>query len=335
MPRVLVALGGNALQRAGGSGSWAEAQAQMRATAPALARLAKDEVELIVTHGNGPQVGALLRTVELASREVPPRPLDVLDAESEGQVGYLIAQELSRAFDQQQVRRTVLPLLSRMEVDPRDPAFRHPTKPVGGFYSEDEARRLRKREGWTLELDRARGGWRRVVPSPRPRRWVEGEAVRALFDAGLGSRVVLVTGGGGGIPVVRRSGATWEGVEAVIDKDLAAALIAETLGVRSFVILTDVPGIAVGFGTRWERWLRSVEREELDRYYRAGEFPAGSMGPKVEAGLQFLEQGGEEFIVTDIPSLDRTLAGEAGTHVVRRGSAASFSGGVGSSSRTG
>jgi carbamate kinase len=314
---MLVALGGNALQKAGGSGAWTESVQQMRLTAPVLARLAHGENELVVTHGNGPQVGALLRSTELAAREIPPRPLDVLDAESEGQLGYLIAQELSKALHVEGVDRAVLSLLARMEVDPRDPAFRRPTKPIGGFYTEEEARRLRKGEGWTVEPDRARGGWRRVVPSPRPRRWVEGEAVRALFDAGLGRRVVLVTGGGGGIPVVRRAGGVLEGTEAVIDKDLAAALIARTLGVDTFIILTDVAGIAVGFGTRWERWLGAIGQGELDHFYRAGEFPAGSMGPKVEAGLEFLQGGGEEFIVTDIPSFERALLGEAGTRVRR------------------
>ncbi len=317
MKRVLVALGGNALQKAGGSGTWTESVQQMRLTAPVLARLARGENELIVTHGNGPQVGALLRSTELAAREVPPRPLDVLDAESEGQVGYLIAQELGKALHAEGVDRAVLALLARMEVDPRDPAFRHPTKPIGGFYTEEEARRLRKGEGWTVEPDRARGGWRRLVPSPRPRRWVEGDTVRALFEEGLGSRAVLVTGGGGGIPVVRRPGGVLDGAEAVIDKDLAAALIARTLAVRTFVILTDVPGISVGFGTRWERLLGAVDREELERHYRAGEFPPGSMGPKVEAGLEFLQGEGEEFIVTDIPSFERALAGDAGTRVRR------------------
>lgn len=319
MTRTLVALGGNALQRAGGTGTWAESSAQMRQTAPVLARLVRAGDELIVTHGNGPQVGALLRSTELAAREIPSRPLDVLDAESEGQLGYLIAQELTRAFREERVDRVVLPLLARMEVDPRDPAFRHPSKPIGGFYTEEEARRIRKREGWVLEPDRARGGWRRVVPSPRPRAWVEGEAMRALFDSGLGRRAVLVTGGGGGIPVVRRAGGVLEGTEAVIDKDLAAGLIARTLEVRRFIVLTDVAGIAVGFGTRWERWLREIDREELRRHFEAGEFPPGTMGPKVEAGLGFLNESGEEFIVTDIPSFDRALAGDAGTRV-RRGS---------------
>lgn len=315
MGRVLVALGGNALQRSGGRGTWTEAVHQMQLTAPVLARLARPPQELIVTHGNGPQVGALLRSGELAAREIPPRPLDVLDAESEGQVGYLIGQELTNALHRAKVDRTVLALLARMEVDPKDPAFRHPSKPIGGFYTEEEARRLHKGEGWTMEPDRARGGWRRVVPSPKPRRWLEGAAVRALLDLGLGSRAVLVTGGGGGIPVVRGRAGRVEGVEAVIDKDLAAALIARTLGVRTFVILTDVPGISVGFGTRYERWLGATTAEELRRHYSAGEFPPGSMGPKVEAGLAFLEGGGKEFVVTDIPSFARALSGEAGTRV--------------------
>ncbi|MCI4348166.1 MAG: carbamate kinase, partial [Thermoplasmata archaeon] len=204
MGRVLVALGGNALQRSGGRGTWDEQVAQMRATAEALASIIADGQELIVTHGNGPQVGTLLRQNELAERELPRRPMDVLGAETQGQIGYLIQQELTAALVRAKVPRTVLALVSRAVVSPRDRAFSRPNKPVGRYYTETEARTLRKREGWEMVYDGARGGWRRVVPSPAPVRWVEGEALRKLLPLGWGAHIVPVVAGGGGIPVIER-----------------------------------------------------------------------------------------------------------------------------------
>lgn len=319
--RILVALGGNALQRAGGGGTWAEAVAQMRATAPSLARVVADGHELLVTHGNGPQVGALLREAELAAREVPPRPLPVLGAETEGQVGFLIQSELTAALHRLRVPRTVATVICRVEVSPKDPAFRTPTKPVGRYYTEDEARLLRKSEGWVMTYDGARGGWRRLVPSPRPIRWLEAELVRHLLRTGWGSQWVPVLTGGGGIPVVPRGRGVYEGVDAVIDKDLTASLVAQELGLDTLAIVTDVPAVAVGFGKPWERWLGATTMEELAVLQGRGEFGAGSMAPKVEAGLEFLRNGGRHLIVTDIPSLARALRGEAGTRVSRSGAA--------------
>jgi len=276
-----------------------------------------DEAELVVTHGNGPQIGALLRQNELAEREVPPRPMHALVAQTEGEIGYLIAQELSAALVRAKVPRIVVPLLSQIEVSPRDAAFRHPTKPVGRYYSDSEARVLRKREGWELVFDGARGGWRRVVPSPKPLRWIEADAVRSFLGTGWGRRWVPVVGGGGGIPVVRRKGGVLEGVDAVIDKDLTAAVIASALGADTLGIVTDVPAAAVGYGRPWERWLGRVTVQELAEHLRHGEFGEGSMRPKVEAGLRFLEGGGSRFLITDAPSLPRALRDEAGTRVVR------------------
>lgn len=316
--RTVIALGGNALQRAGSSGTWAEAEYQMRRTAPAIARIARAGREIILTHGNGPQVGALLRSSELAASEVPPPPMPAVDAQSEGQIGFLIEQETDSALAAARVPRRVAALIARMEVSPRDPEFRAPSKPVGRFYTEVEARRLRTNEGWTLVRDVARGGWRRVVPSPMPLRWLEADLVKGFLDAGLGAHWILVTGGGGGIAVFRRARGRLEGVDAVIDKDLGSAVIAAAIGAQTLAIVTDVPGVAIGFGTKWERWLGETTLGELERLYAAGEFPKGTMGPKVAAGIHFLRAGGREFVVTDIPSLGRALAGEAGTRVRQR-----------------
>lgn len=315
MARVLVALGGNAIQRAHDAGTWADATRQMRRTAPALAAIVAGGHELVVTHGNGPQVGDLLREAELGAREVPPPPMHVLDAESEGQIGFLIAQELGAALRSARVPRVVVPIVSRTEVARKDPAFRRPSKPVGRFYSAAEAARLRRTAGWTLREDPGRGGWRRVVPSPRPLRWLEGEAIRAALDGRLGRRCVFVVTGGGGIPVVRARGGRYEGVEAVIDKDRAAAVVAAQIGAATLAIVTDVPGAAVAYGTPHQRWLGRVDANQLRRYLRAGEFAEGSMGPKVTAGLEFLGSGGGYFVISDIASLGPALAGRAGTRV--------------------
>ncbi len=314
--RHLIALGGNAIQPPHDRGTWAEAVAQVRRTAGTLATVARPGRELIVTHGNGPQVGTLLRGAELAAPEVPAPPMHVLGAETQGQIGYLIAQELSAAFRRARVPRSVLPIISRVEVSLRDPAFRAPTKPVGRFYSVKEARELERKLGWTMHADVQRGGWRRVVPSPQPRRWLEGDTVRAMLAAGLGTQCVFVVTGGGGIPVVRR-GSYWEGVDAVIDKDRGAALVARCLEVDTLAIVTDVPGAALDYQSRHPRWLGRVGLDELTRYWKRGEFSEGSMGPKVEAGIRFLRNGGRTFVITDIPSLPEALAGRAGTRVTR------------------
>jgi carbamate kinase len=317
MTRIVVALGGNALNRAGGTGSWDEAVEQMRRTAPALASVVAEGHELIVTHGNGPQVGQLLVQNELAAREVPPRPMAVLGAQSQGEIGFLIQQELTAALDAGGTPRTVLAVVSRMEVSTRDPAFHAPSKPVGRYYSEEESRVLRKREGWEMQFDGARGGWRRLVPSPAPLRWLEADGVRTLLGAGWGQRIVPVVCGGGGIPVVRRRGGVPTGVDAVIDKDRSAGLVATTLGAETLAMVTDVPGAAVGFGRAWERWLGEVSAEELAGLLDRGEFGTGSMAPKVGAGLAFLTDGGRSFTICDAPGLVRALHGESGTRVRR------------------
>ncbi|HEV2429871.1 MAG TPA: carbamate kinase [Thermoplasmata archaeon] len=314
--RAVVALGGNALQPRGGDGSWAASAQQLRRGVPALVEIVAAGASLVLTHGNGPQVGRLLEREDRRPLGEPGLPLDALVAESEGQLGLLIAQELTPALSAAGQPRIVLPIVSRIEVDPKDPAFRRPDKPVGRFYAEDEARVLRKRRGWTMGFDEARRGWRRLIPSPRPIRWLEAEAVRRALARAWAGRVIPIVAGGGGVPVVRNRRGGFDGVEAVIDKDLASSIVATALGASTLAIVTDVPGVAIGFGRPWEAWLKEVRGTQLEAALRLGEFGAGSMRPKVEAALSFLNAGGRRAIVTDLPSLARAWEGDAGTQIL-------------------
>jgi carbamate kinase len=289
----------------------------MELAAPVLAQVVGRGHELILTHGNGPQVGRLLRQDELAEGEVPYLPIHVLVAESAGQIGYLIQEALAPAFRRVGARRTVVPFVCRMEVATTDPAFRRPTKPVGRYYSDSEARRLRRDARWTMANDRSRGGWRRLLPSPRPRRWLEGRTVRDWLERGFGQTCVPVVTGGGGVPVVARGRGRHDGVEAVIDKDLAAALVARQLNADVLVIATDVPGIALGFRSASPVWLRKASLRQLGAAAARGEFDPGSMGPKVEAVTEFVRRTGRVAIVTEVSSLVRALDGGAGTTVSR------------------
>jgi carbamate kinase len=296
---VVAALGGNALLRRGEPADAATQRRNVAAAAVSLAAIAAHH-ELVVTHGNGPQVGLLALQAE-AYREVTPYPLDVLGAESEGMVGYLVEQGIRNRLPS----REAATLLTQVVVDGEDPAFLEPAKPIGPVYEEAEARALAARRRWTVAPDGS--GWRRVVPSPEPRRIVELAPIRQLVDAG----VVVICAGGGGVPVTEDASGRLTGVEAVIDKDLAAALLARELEADALLLLTDVDGIALGFGTAAARPLRAATPAEL----RALDLPAGSMGPKAEAAARFVEGGG---LLASICSLDRAsaaLAGEAGTLV--------------------
>ncbi|MCL4325071.1 MAG: carbamate kinase [Candidatus Thermoplasmatota archaeon] len=317
MSRVLVALGGNAISKAGEKGTWEEAVANMESVVRPIARLVEDGEELILTHGNGPQVGSLMIQQEAAKSEAAPLPMSALGAMTEGWIGFLISQVLTNAIEDSGGGHIVMPIVTRVVVSATDPSFRHPSKPVGPYYSENEARLLKKQRGWVMEHDPRRGGWRRIVPSPKPIDVIEGPAIRRLLDAGLGTWAIIVAGGGGGIPVVRRRGGKLEAIDAVIDKDRTAALLATMAGVETLAIVTDVPHACVGFNTARERPLGKVTSDELARHLQAGEFGNGSMRPKVEAALSFLAQGGRRAIITDAFRLGRALQGKAGTLVER------------------
>ncbi len=297
--RVVIALGGNALLR---RGEPLEAEIQQRNVADAAAAIAPlaREHELVITHGNGPQVG-LLALQSAAYKDVRQYPLDVLGAESEGMIGYLLEQ----AFANELRGRDVATLLTRIEVDADDPAFEDPTKPIGPVYDEATARELAQQRGWSIAPDGDR--YRRVVPSPRPRRIVEIRTIRTLVDAG----VLVVCAGGGGIPVVRLDSGELVGVEAVIDKDHAAGLLARQLEAEAFLMLTDVEAVCEGWGTPEQRAIAAAPPAAL----RAMDLPRGSMGPKVEAACDFVEAGGSFAAVGRLGDAAALVEGTAGTRI--------------------
>lgn len=298
-PRVVVALGGNALLRRGETAS-ADVQRKHAAEAiAAVADLAEDH-EIVLTHGNGPQVG-LLALQSLAYADVPPYPLDVLGAESEGMIGYVLEQELENRLPD----RSVVTILTQVLVDAADPGFQNPTKFVGPVYDEETATRLAAERGWAVRPDGPH--FRRVVPSPEPKEIVELGAIELLVDAGA----IVICSGGGGIPVVRGADAALHGVEAVIDKDLAGELLAERLGADAFLMLTDVPAVQLDWGTPRARTVHATTPAELRRH----SFAAGSMGPKVEAACRFVERTGGTAAIGALEDAADVLAGCAGTLV--------------------
>jgi carbamate kinase len=304
-PTALVAIGGNALVHADDPSIGAQRK-QVARTCARLAGLIADGWRIVITHGNGPQVGAALLRSERAAPEAYALPLEVCVASTQGEMGFLLQQALGQEMEARGLSSRVVTLVTQVVVSEEDEAFRAPTKPVGPFYSTDEAAE-RRRSGWSM-IEQHRG-WRRVVPSPEPLAIIEEEVVRTVLDSGA----AVITLGGGGIPVARR-GERLAGVEAVVDKDLSSALLAIALRVDLLLILTDVDGIYTDFGTSRAARLRSVGPEELRAHAAAGHFAPGSMGPKAEAVLRFLEAGGARAIVTLPEHVEPALAGREGTH---------------------
>ncbi len=312
-PRVLIAIGGNALIREGQRGTIAEQFENARATAAQIAALVSDGWRVVVTHGNGPQVGFIIWRSELVGEDVPvPRlSLDMAVADSEGGLGYILDNSLVNALGRRGLVDRAACLLTQTVVDAHDPAFQRPSKPIGPAFSAEEAALHRDRDGWAM-VEEAGRGFRRVVPSPRPLRIVETAAVRALIEAGL----VVIAGGGGGIPVVEEEPGVYRGVEAVIDKDLVSALLAADLGIPLLLLSTGVERVAVQFRKPGQRFLDRMTVAEARHYLAAGEFPEGSMGPKIRAAIEFLERGGQRVIVTSPQHLRQACLGETGTHIV-------------------
>ena len=288
---VLIALGGNAITREGEEGTIEQQFRHTEETMRELVRAIEGRYERVVlTHGNGPQVGNIVLRSELASSYVYPLPLDTCVSDSEGGMGYMFQQVLYNILHEKGMPERVVCVLTQVVVDRNDPAWQQPTKPIGRFYSEEEAKRMMEERGWRMREDAGRG-WRRVVPSPEPKEIVELEAVRALLEKNF----IVIAAGGGGIPVIRDERGLLHGVEAVIDKDLASALLAANLGIGVLVILTGVEKVAVDFRKPTMRLLDSMTVAEAERYLEEGQFPAGSMGPKIRAAIQFLRNGGDVF----------------------------------------
>ena len=309
---IVVALGGNAILQRYQEGTLENQMENLALTSEALAGLAAVGHRLIITHGNGPQVGAILLQNEAGKDQVPPMPLDVCGAKSQGMLGYLFQQSLINALNQRGLDRAVATVVSQVIINPHDPAFQNPTKPVGPFYSEEEARALARDKGYQMREDAGRG-WRRVVPSPDPVGIVESPAISTLVDAG----VIVIAAGGGGAPVRREASGLLAGVEAVIDKDLAGQRLAKDLKADGFIILTDVEGAYINYGTPRQQLLRQVSLAEIERYQEEGHFRAGSMGPKVEACLRFIREGGEYAIISSISKVAESVAGTAGTRITK------------------
>jgi carbamate kinase len=306
---VILAIGGNALAPAG-LGEFADQESRARGVAETAVRMIGDGVRLVVVHGNGPQVGALAMAQEAVSREIPAQPLFVLGAMTQGQLGYLLAQAIGDTLAGRGLPRTVAAVMTQVVVDADDPAFARPTKPIGPFFSEGRARRLASARGWSVAEDAGRG-WRRVVASPEPVEVVEAGEIRRLLDAGE----VVVACGGGGVPVAR-VGEDLVGVDAVIDKDLAAALVGRLVGATSLLLLTGVERVLLDFGTSRERPVDSMTVAEARAHLSDGQFPPGSMGPKVEAAVQFVEGGGGQALITSMDAAADALAGRTGTRIV-------------------
>lgn len=307
---ALVAIGGNSLIRAGEKGTIVEQLANTRRTAGAIVGLIQDGFSLVITHGNGPQVGAALIRSERASDQVYGQSLDVCDATTQGEIGYLLQQSLCNELQAAGLQVHVATVLSQVVVSADDPAMRHPTKPIGPFYSRGDAEERARLHGWQVVEDAARG-YRRVVPSPEPIEVVEEPVIRTLLDRG----VLVIAAGGGGIPVMRTA-VGLSGVEAVIDKDRVSALLASRLGVDCFIISTDAACVYVDYRKPTQRALRRVTASEMEAHRAAGQFPPGNMGPKVESALRFLRDGGREVIITSYEHLRAAARGEAGTRIL-------------------
>ncbi len=310
MTTALVAVGGNSLVGAGETGRIEEQRANARRTAEGIVRVMQGGCAVVVTHGNGPQVGAALFRSERAAAHVYRHTLDVCVATTQGEIGYVLQQALAGAMASAGLRPSVVTVLSQVVVSADDPAMRAPSKPVGPFLSQQDAERARDRDGWQIVEDAARG-WRRVVPSPEPLEIVEERIIGDLFRRG----VVVIALGGGGIPVVRENG-NLRGIEAVIDKDAASGLLATRLSVDRLIISTDTDRVYLNYRKPGQQPLDRVSAAELRGYRDGGHFPPGNMGPKVDAALRFLAAGGREAVITCYGQLADAVQGRAGTHIL-------------------
>lgn len=308
--KIVIALGGNAILQPGQKGTYEEQLLNIEIACRQIVELVKKGFQIVITHGNGPQVGNILIQNEEGSGQVPKMPLYVCGAESQGMIGYMIQQSLKKALVQNGYNNEVVTVITQVAVDKNDPAFRNPSKPVGPFYSEEKAKaEIARGESW---IDDAGRGWRKVVPSPEPKMIVEAGVIKKLVNEG----VVVIASGGGGIPVIEESKDTYIGVDAVIDKDLAGQRLAVDIGADTFVILTDVSGVAINYKKENETWLGDITLEEVYRYEVEGHFKKGSMGPKVKACAKFVEITKKPAIISSLDKLVDAIEDKAGTKIM-------------------
>ena len=308
---AVVAFGGNALLRPEDRGTQEEQIARAKQAARWLAEIVRHDYRLIVVHGNGPQVGNILVQAEEASTKIPPQSLDVAVAQTEGSMGFMLQQALRNRLEAIGHGGEVVTVLTEVEVDVGDPAFKRPTKPIGPFFTRYRAEALERDLGWTMREDSGRG-WRHVVPSPRPLHILNIRTVERMLEAAP----VVIAAGGGGIPVVRGRDGQWRGIEAVIDKDFASALLAAELKADLYIILTGVAKVAIDFGKPTQKELDRLTLEEAEKHLADGQFPPGSMGPKIEAAIQFARKSGQDVLITDVEHLREALEGKDGTLLV-------------------
>lgn len=310
-PLAVIAFGGNAILKEGERGTQEE---QIRHTDEAcdlMAQIVQRGHDLVIVHGNGPQVGNILIQMEEAVNKIPPFSLDVCVAISEGSMGYMLERSLRNQFRKRSIRKEVACLVTQVTVDPRDPAFENPSKPIGPFFTAYRAATLKKEKKWPMIEDSGRG-YRRVVASPLPQRIINLEVIKTLVKEGA----CVIAAGGGGIPAYYDGHDNIKGVESVIDKDYTSSLLATELKADLFVILTNVEYVAINFGKKSQKNLTRVRLKEIKRYFQKGHFPPGSMGPKIQAAMDYIEAGGKEVVITSSRELLRALKGQSGTHII-------------------
>ena len=309
-PLVVIAVGGNSLITDARHLSVLDQYRAAGETSHHIAAVVAAGYRVVVTHGNGPQVGFILLRSEIAKGQLHQVPLESCVADTQGAIGYQIQQTLENELKRRRIWRPVATVVTQVRVSPRDPAFQHPSKPIGPFYSREDAEHHRRQDGWAVQEDAGRG-WRRVVPSPKPLAIIEEPAIRCL----LADDVIVIAVGGGGIPVVQERNGLLRGVPAVIDKDAASSLLASNLKADTLIISTGVDQVALNFGQPDQRGLDHLTVAEARRYLRQGQFAAGSMKPKIEAAIRFLEKGGRRVIITQPHHLEKAIAGKAGTEI--------------------
>ncbi len=309
---TVLAIGGNSLIKDKNHIALSSQYEAIRETANYIVDLVAKGLSLVITHGNGPQVGFIYRRGELARRELPLIPLDICGADTQGAIGYMIEKALLNDFRKRGIDKKVAVVVTQAIVDRDDESFKQPTKPIGSFMSEEEALINKKESGWQIMEDAGRG-FRRVVPSPIPREIIELDVIRLLVQRGY----IVIAAGGGGIPVIRNEQGELEGVEAVIDKDLGSSLLARNLGADTFIISTAIDAVYLNFGERTQKPLRRVSLPEVKRYLEEGHFKPGSMRPKIEAVIEFLEAGGMKAIITSPKNLLKAVKAEEGTTITK------------------